>query len=116
VDPVILEQRGILIDRLEPEWDQCRAIFARKIGIERVELRLEFRPVIGRRAHTHDQHRDFPRLQLIQHCGKIAACLVRRNAAQQIVSAQLEDEKVGLFFLRVEREFEALQSGCAGIT
>ena len=114
MDAIVLEQFGTLIDRLQPERDQVRPVFLRQIAIERVEIALEFRPVIGRRAHPHQQHRNAAIPQFAEHRFEIGARFCWRNAAQQIVAAQFENDEVDILLL-VEHEWEALAPRPAGV-
>ena len=114
MDAVVLEQRRILVDRLEPEGDDRRAVLRCEIGIDRVEITLVVGPVIGRRTHAHQQHRDFAALELAKHGFEIGACFGRRDSAQHVVAAQFEHHQIGLGVLRIEREGQPLRPCPAG--
>ena len=115
MNAVILDQLGLGVNRIQEERDQLCAVLPGQFGIKRVEVSLKFAKV-RRRAHSHQKHRDFPLLQFGQHRIDILAGLFGLDPAQQVVSAQLQNEQVRLFGLRVEREGKPLKTRRRRIT
>jgi hypothetical protein len=58
MDPVLLDQRRLVVDRLEEERHQRGAEALRQRRIDRVELGDVGLAEVGRRAHAHQQHRN----------------------------------------------------------
>ena len=68
-----------------------------KFRIHRIERPLVIKPKLGSRIHSRNQNADTPRLQPVYHCVEIVAEYGGLNLTQNIVGAELQNNKIGAF-------------------
>ena len=94
-------------DAIEEERIERQAVFARQLRVDRIERVGIIRPQIWGREHAHQENIDLTLPQLCDHFVQVGAGDRRRNPAQHVIGAELQNHQVGIVR---HRPVEALQA------